>query len=64
VGLGRVLEREREADRRLELAWEKQALSAGGVQAARKALRTRHMNGVEVRKKRPRGVKKGPRGFK
>ena len=28
-----------------------------GVQARRKALRIRHINGMEVRKKRPRGVK-------
>jgi hypothetical protein len=28
-----------------------------GVQAGRKALRIRHLNGVEVRKKRPRGFK-------
>jgi hypothetical protein len=46
-------------------AWEKYAgpLSQG-VQARRKALRTRHINGMEVRKKRPRGFKKRPRGFK
>jgi hypothetical protein len=35
-----------------------------GVQAARKALRTRHMTGMEVRKKRPGGVKKRPGGVK
>jgi hypothetical protein len=35
-----------------------------GVQAGRKALRTRHTNGMKVRKKMPRGVKKRPRGFK
>jgi hypothetical protein len=35
-----------------------------GVQARRKALRIRHINGMEVRKKRPRGVEKRPRGFK
>jgi hypothetical protein len=35
-----------------------------GVQAGRKALRKRHINGMEVRKKRPRGFKKRPRGFK
>ena len=35
-----------------------------GVQTGRKALRVRHMHGVEVRKKRPRGFKKRPRGFK
>ena len=38
-------------------------LSQGG-QARRKALRIRHINGMEVRKKRPRGFKKRPRGFK
>ena len=35
-----------------------------GVQARRKALRIRHINGMEVRKKRPGGFKKRPRGFK
>jgi hypothetical protein len=35
-----------------------------GVQAGRKALRIRYINGMEVRKKRPRGFKKRPRGFK
>jgi hypothetical protein len=35
-----------------------------GVQARRKALRIRHINGMEVRKKRPRGFKTMPRGFK
>ena len=35
-----------------------------GVQARRKTLRIRHINGMEVRKKRPRGFKKRPRGFK
>ena len=35
-----------------------------GVQACRKALRIRHMNGMEVRKKRPGGVQKRPGGFK
>jgi hypothetical protein len=35
-----------------------------GVQAGRKALRIRHVNGMKVRKKRPRGFKKRPRGFK
>ena len=39
-------------------------LLSQGVQARRKALRTRHINGMEVRKKRPRGFKKRPRGFK
>ena len=35
-----------------------------GVQVRRKALRLHHTNGMEVRKKRPRGFKKRPRGFK
>jgi hypothetical protein len=35
-----------------------------GVQARRKALRIRYINGMEVRKKRPRGFKKMLRGFK
>ena len=35
-----------------------------GVQARRQALRTRHTTGTEVRKKRPRGSRKRPRGFK
>ena len=35
-----------------------------GVQARRKALRIRFMDGMKVRKKRPRGFKKRPRGFK
>jgi hypothetical protein len=35
-----------------------------GVQVGRKALRIRNINGMEVRKKRPRGSKKRPRGFK
>jgi hypothetical protein len=34
-----------------------------GVLAGRKELRIRHINGMEVRKKRPRGFKKMPRGF-
>ena len=42
-------------------AWEKQVFSARG-QARRKALRTRHINGMEVRKKRPRGSGRGPGG--
>jgi hypothetical protein len=32
-------------------------LLSQGVQAGRKALRTRHISGVEVRKKRPGGFK-------
>ena len=35
-----------------------------GVQARRKVLRIRHINGMEVRKKRSGGFKKRPRGFK
>jgi hypothetical protein len=35
-----------------------------GVQAGGKTLRIRYINGMEVRKKRPRGFKKRPRGFK
>ena len=42
----------------------KQILSAKGAQVGGNALRTRHNNGVEVRKKRPRRFKKRPRGFK
>ena len=33
-----------------------------GVQARRKALRIRHIDGMEVRKKRPRGFKKEAQG--
>ena len=33
-----------------------------GVQAGRKALRIRHINGMEVRKKGPRGFKKEAHG--
>jgi hypothetical protein len=40
------------------------SLSVQGVQAGGKALRTHHINGMVVRKKRPRGFKKRPRGFK
>jgi hypothetical protein len=35
-----------------------------GVQVGGKTLRIRHINGMEVRKKMPRGFKKRPRGFK
>ena len=35
-----------------------------GVQAGRKAFRIRYINSMEVRKKRHRGFKKRPRGFK
>ena len=34
------------------------------IQVRRKALRIRYINGMEVRKKRPRAFKKRPRGFK
>jgi hypothetical protein len=34
--------------------------SQPGVQAGRKALRIRHANGMEVRKKRPRGSSEPP----
>ena len=34
------------------------------VQARRKTLIIRHMNGMEMRRKRPRGFKKRPMGFK
>jgi hypothetical protein len=45
--------------------WEKQALSAAARGFKRgKVLRIRYINGVDVRKKRPRGFKKRPRGFK
>ena len=40
------------------------SLLSQGVQVRRKALRICHINGMEVRKKRPRGFKKRPRGFK
>jgi hypothetical protein len=35
-----------------------------GVQVGRKGLGIRHINGMEVRKKRPRGFKKRPWGYK
>jgi hypothetical protein len=44
-------------------ALEKIGALSQGVQASRKALRKRDINGMEVRKKRPRGFKKRPRGF-
>jgi hypothetical protein len=56
-------EAERVAHQRREHLGEAGPLSRG-VQAGRKALRIRHINGMEVRKKRPRGFKKRPRGFK
>jgi hypothetical protein len=34
------------------------------AQARRNALKIRYLNGMEERKKRPRGFKKRPRGFK
>jgi hypothetical protein len=36
----------------------------GRVLAPGRDRRIRHINGMEVRKKRPRGFKKRPRGFK
>jgi hypothetical protein len=42
------------------VTWGKQALSARGAQAGRKALRIRHTNGLGARKK---ARKKRPRGF-
>jgi hypothetical protein len=45
-------------------AWGETGPLSQGVQAGRKALRTRHINGMEVRKRRPGGVKKRPGGFK
>ena len=48
---------------REQLAWEKQVLSATqGVQARRKAIRICYINGMEVRKKRPRGVQEEAQG--
>ena len=38
-------------------AWEKQVLSARGFKTGRKALRIRHINGMKVREKRPKGFK-------
>ena len=38
-------------------AWEKQVLSARGVQGGGKAVRILHIHGVEVRRKRPRGFR-------
>jgi hypothetical protein len=35
-----------------------------GVQVGGKKLRVRHINGMGVRKKKPRGLKKRPRGLK
>ena len=47
----------------MQPAWEKQALYLSqGVQAGRKALRMRYIDGVGVRKKRPRGFKKEAQG--
>ena len=50
--------RERNRRRAWASTWKKQVLSAialQGVQVGRKAPRTRHINGMEVREKRPRG---------
>jgi hypothetical protein len=45
--------------------WEKQdGPLSQGVQAGRKALIIRYINGMEVCKKRHRGFKKRPREFK
>ena len=46
--------------------WEKQALSARGFKRVGRHSEYAicYMNGMEVRKKRPRGFKKRPRGFK
>ena len=42
-------------------AWQKEVLSARRmVQAGGKALRIRHINGMEIRKKRPRGSREPP----
>jgi hypothetical protein len=35
-----------------------------GAQARRKVLKIRHIHGMEVRKKKPRGFKKRPGGVK
>jgi hypothetical protein len=43
--------------------WAKQVLSARGF-TRKKALRTRHIHGIKVRKKSSRGFKKKPRGCK
>ena len=62
VGQPHVPGRQRAPDHRPDLG-ETGPLSQG-VQARKKALRTRHINGIKVRKKRPRGFKKKPRGCK
>jgi hypothetical protein len=43
-------------------AGEKTGPLSQGVQARGKALRIRHINGIEVRKKRPRGFKREAQG--
>jgi hypothetical protein len=48
---------ERDAEAARIRTWEQQVLSARGVQAGRNSLRIRHISGMEVRKKRPRGFK-------
>ena len=62
VGQPHVPGRQRAPDHRPDLG-ETGPLSQG-VQARKKALRTRQINGIKVRKKRPRGFKKKPRGCK
>ena len=43
--------------------WKKQVLSARGFKrVGRKAIRIRHINGMEVREKMPRGFKKQAQG--
>jgi hypothetical protein len=42
--------------------WEKQVLSARGFKRVGSHSKIRHINGTEVRKKRPRGFKKEARG--
>ena len=62
VGQPHVTGRQRAPDHRPDLG-ETGPLSHG-VQARKKALRTRHINGIKARKKRPMGFKKKPRGCK
>jgi hypothetical protein len=49
-------------DRQVVLAWGETGPLSQGAQARRQALRTRHINGTGVRKKRPRGFKKEAQG--
>ena len=62
MGQPHVPGRQRAPDHRPDLG-ETGPLSQG-VQARKKALRTRHINGIKMPKKRPRGFKKKPRGCK